>query len=191
IVGGQVRLVDPKVESNGAELVVAGSVDLADAAVDLTLTLTGATAGDVAGRPAISVVLKGPIAAPSNTINTASMARCLALRAAERQSKRLDAIESARRPALAQPLSDQPLPAFEPATPVARHDDNDDQASPQTQKQAQPAQSATEASPNTAESTGGIAGSTQIPPQPTGGIAGRPQFPPLPPPIVIDPITKN
>src|SRR5262249_6793126 len=68
-VGGQARLVAPRVEANGADLAVTATLNLADAGLDATLALSGAAAAGVAGRPAVSVTLKGPLTAPRSTFN--------------------------------------------------------------------------------------------------------------------------
>jgi large subunit ribosomal protein L24 len=174
VVGGQARLIEPQVQMKGAELAVAAAVDLANATVDATLTLSGAPEGDVAGRPAVAVTLKGAFTAPRVTINSDSLAGWLALRSVERQSKRLETIEAARRAASAPPLSDMFIPSFTPMAsswaampPVARP------AEEEETNQA-PAQTTNDAS---TLPTGGIVGANQVPP-------------PLPPAIVVEPASK-
>ena len=168
-VGGQARLVSPRVEVKGAELAVAATVDLADSTIDATLTLSGPPAGDVAGRPAVSVALKGAFMTPRNTVSADTLAGWLALRSVERQSKRLETIEAARRAALAQPLADLPPPGFTPMAPAGRVGDEDDVNPPQMQSTNEP---------------------SAANPESTGGIIGTQQAPPLPPPIMIRPMTK-
>ncbi len=164
-VGGQARLVEPRVQASGAELGVSAMVDLAKATLDATLKLSGPPAGDVAGRPAVTVVLKGPLAAPQRTINAESLAGWLALRSVEQQSRRIEAIEAARRAALAQPLAEAGPPSFTPLAPAAREDDD---------AKATAASPPSEAAPKPAESTAIVVGAEQAPP-------------PLPPPIIIAP----
>jgi large subunit ribosomal protein L24 len=168
-VGGQVRLLEPRVEAKGAEVAIAGAVDLANATVDATITLSGPPAGDVAGRPAVTMTIKGAFAAPNRTVNADSLAGWLALRSVERQSKRLETIEAARRAALAQPLADFPGLSFAPAAPVGRAGEEDDSKSPPAQSTIEPAVRPAEA---------------------TAGIMYADQPPPLPPPIVIEPSEK-
>ncbi|HWP26353.1 MAG TPA: AsmA family protein [Xanthobacteraceae bacterium] len=163
-VGGQAQLVEPRVESTGAELAVSAMVDLAKANIDASLRLSGPPAGDVAGRPAVTVLLKGPISAPQRTVNAESLAGWLALRSVEQQSRRIETIEAARRAALSQPLVETAPLSFAPLVPSTQ--ETDDATS------TAPLQSPPEAEPKQAEST---------------ALAAEKAPPPLPPPIIIAP----
>jgi AsmA-like C-terminal region len=91
---GQVRLNNPTVRAQRADLTAGGSVNLAEGALDARLTLFGAGAGAPADtRPEIGIVLKGPIETPKRTVDVAALASWLALRAVEQQSKKLDVLE--------------------------------------------------------------------------------------------------
>ncbi len=98
---GQARINPTTVYGQGADLVVAGGADLADGTVDARLRLSGpmVSEGGSSIRPEISVVLKGPIAAPKRTIDVSALSAWLMLRSVERQAKRLDVIEAERREA--------------------------------------------------------------------------------------------
>jgi len=159
-VGGVAKLASPRVEVDGANLTVAGSINLAEATVDATLELSGASTAGVAGRPAVSVMLKGPIAAPKYSFNSESLAGWLALRSVEQQSKRLEAIEATRRA-----VTDH-APSLLSTAPAGRAAEEDDANSPAPQASPEP---------------GAIVADT------TGGILGVVQVPPLPPPIMIQP----
>jgi large subunit ribosomal protein L24 len=192
-VGGQARLVAPRVEANGADLAVTATLNLADAGLDATLALSGAATAGVAGRPAVSVTLKGPLTAPKHTINADSLAGWLALRSVEQQSKRLEIIEMTRRAASGQ------APSVLSAVPAASSaEDNDANPTTQTvtdanpaqtqvptdanstQKQT-PAQTNVESNPITADTSNPITADT------TGGILGAIQAPPpLPPAITVE-----
>ena len=163
-VGGQARLSEPRVEADGADLAVAAVLNLSDATLDATLALSGSTAEGVAGRPAVSVTLKGPLATPGYTFNTDSLAGWLALRSVEQQSKRLETIEATRRAAMV-----QPLPLLQ-AAPAGRAAEDDDASQLQTQ-------TIPELSP--------------VAPGTTGGILEVIQAPPLSPPITVPSGTKR
>ena len=163
-VGGQARLIGPRVEANGADLSVAATLNLADAALDATLALSGDTTTGVAGRPAVSVTLKGPLAAPKYTFNSDSLAGWLALRLVEQQSKRLEIMEITRRAATAQSPS---LLLGAPAGRAAEDDDGNPQHT----------QAAVESNPISADVTGGVLGMIQVPP--------------LPSPVAIQPTTRS
>jgi large subunit ribosomal protein L24 len=162
VVGGQARLVEPRVVSQDADLAVTGMIDVAQGNIDATLRLSGASAGDVAGRPAVTVVLKGPLTAPQRSVNADSLAGWLALRSVEQQSRRIEAIEATRRAALSQSLLEMPSISFTPATP-ARAEEN-----------AKPM--ADTAVPATASRPGEAA-----------ALDAGQAPPPLPPPIIISP----
>jgi uncharacterized protein involved in outer membrane biogenesis len=91
---GQVRLNNPTVRAQRADLTAGGTVNLAEGALDARLTLFGAGAGAPTDtRPEIGIVLKGPIETPKRTVDVAALASWLALRAVEQQSKKLDVLE--------------------------------------------------------------------------------------------------
>lgn len=120
---GQVRIARTVVPAQGADLTLAGSVDLADATLEARLTLTGPSFNDGSGatRPDILVTLKGPLPAPKRTIDVSALSGWLMLRTVERQAKRIDAIESERRDAAArepEPATTAPAPP-PPSPPVS------------------------------------------------------------------------
>jgi large subunit ribosomal protein L24 len=116
IAAGQARAGHTIVPGQGADLTLAGSVDLADATLDARLTLTGPVLSDGSStaRPNILVMLKGPLVAPKRTIDVSALSGWLMLRSVDRQAKRLDAIESERRDAAAR----EPEPAAATSAPV-------------------------------------------------------------------------
>jgi hypothetical protein len=96
---GQLRLADPVVHAKGAELAPAGSIDLTQSAIDARLVLSGPTPADATmdSGPEISVRLKGPMDAPKRTLDVATLANWLALRAVDQKAKRVEALEQAAR----------------------------------------------------------------------------------------------
>jgi large subunit ribosomal protein L24 len=96
---GQVRIAPTLVLGQGADLGLSASADLADASIDVRLTLSGPmiTEGTSAIRPEIPVALKGPYAAPKRTIDVSALSGWLMLRSVERQAKQIDSIEAERR----------------------------------------------------------------------------------------------
>jgi len=118
---GQARLSDTVVRARGADLAVAGSVNLADGALDARLTLTGTVTATAGTRPEIVVALKGPIDSPKRTTDVAALSSWLALRAVDDQSKKLDLLEGRVSPptAPAVPIVPVTAPAAEPAQPKA------------------------------------------------------------------------
>ena len=120
---GQLRLSDAAVESKDAALSVMGTLDLIDGSINARLDLSGQS--EAAGtRPDISVNLKGPLSAPSRSVDVSALTAWLTLRSVENQTKRLRAIESVppqprersapkgkKAPALPAPIDIRPVPA--------------------------------------------------------------------------------
>jgi uncharacterized protein involved in outer membrane biogenesis len=94
ILDGRVRLVPVVVSVDGAEVALSGTFNLADNDLDARFTLSGAAREEMKGRrPEISVTLNGPLSAPKREIDTAVLVSFVALRAVERESKRVEAAE--------------------------------------------------------------------------------------------------
>ena len=121
---GEVRLSNPTVRAQRADLAVNGSVNLAEGALDgrLTLSGSGGAGAPMESRPEIGIVLKGPIDAPKRTIDVAALASWLALRAVEQQSKKLDVLEGRAPPPPVQPapVNTQSEPAAPKASSAAK-----------------------------------------------------------------------
>jgi len=120
---GQLRLSNVVIESKDAGLAVTGALDLTDGSVDARLELTGLSTA-AGARPSIGVALKGPLAAPTRSIDVSALTGWLTLRAVENQTKTLRAIENApsqlrgraapkneQAPALPAPIDIRPAPA--------------------------------------------------------------------------------
>jgi uncharacterized protein involved in outer membrane biogenesis len=127
ITAGQARVSRIIVPGQGADLTLAGGIDLADATLDARLTLTGPILADGSSptRPDILVTLKGPIPAPKRTIDVSALSGWLMLRSVDRQARRLDAIESERRDAAAResaPAAPPPSPPVSAALPAPATD---------------------------------------------------------------------
>jgi len=96
---GQARIDRMIAQGQGADLVLAGSADLAEPAIDARLTLTGPKLEGADTRPEILVSVKGPLGAAKKTIDVSMLTGVLMLRSVERQSKEIDTIEAERREA--------------------------------------------------------------------------------------------
>lgn len=90
IAAGRARLGTVAAQPRGSELAISGSVDLVDETLDARLTLTK-SASEATGnqRPGISVVLKGPYAAPKRSVDVSSLVGWLTLQAVDREAKKL------------------------------------------------------------------------------------------------------
>jgi len=106
---------------------VAASLDLVEETLDARFTLYGPKLpqGPVA-RPEVSVVVKGPIAAPRRSVDVSVLVGWLTLRAVEREAKNLEAEEreARRRERLNTAIRERlenppPAPAAGPKPPAA------------------------------------------------------------------------
>jgi hypothetical protein len=82
----------------GAELALDGSLHVGAADIDARLTLSQAPPANalIAARPELSVAVKGPLGGPTRTVDTSALVSWLTLRAAELQTRRIEAIEASR-----------------------------------------------------------------------------------------------
>ena len=129
---GQVRLSNVTAESKDAKLSLAGAVDLTDGSIDARLLLSGASQ-NAGARPDIFMALKGPMSAPTRSIDVSALTGWLTLRAIDNQAKQLRAIENAtpqpkqkppgprseQAPALPAPVDIKPVPPPGRGTPAS------------------------------------------------------------------------
>ena len=115
---GQARLSKFTADSSGAQLSVAGTLDLITGTVDGRLVLSGT--GEQGGpRPDIYLALKGPLAAPQRTIDVSALTGWLTLRAIENETKKIRAIEQAPPPRTPSPRPKSEAPPGR-SSPAAR-----------------------------------------------------------------------
>lgn len=92
---GQMRLSNVTADSTDAALSFTGNLDLTDGSLDARLVLSGVT--EAAGaRPDIYMALRGPVSAPSRSIDVSALTGWLTLRAVDNQAKKLREIERQR-----------------------------------------------------------------------------------------------
>lgn len=161
--GGHLRLGNTVVKGRGADLTLAGSLNLAEGSLDARLALAGPAGEDVAVRPELLVTLKGPVQAPKRSIDTAALSGWLMLRSIERQARQLEAIEKERRESIGS------VPPAQAAAPPAS---------------APPASPAPSAPPREAEKPRPPRAAT-VPP------ASEIERAPLPPPLEIAPVPNR
>jgi large subunit ribosomal protein L24 len=112
---GQVRLGNVTAEGEDAKLSLAGALDLTDGSIDARLLLSGASQ-NAGARPDIFMALKGPMSAPTRSIDVSALTGWLTLRAIDNQARQLRAIQNAT----SQPKQKLPGPRSEqaPALPA-------------------------------------------------------------------------
>jgi uncharacterized protein involved in outer membrane biogenesis len=200
IVAGQVRLGTLIAQGEGADLTLSGQVDLADWTVDARLKLTGTrdASASLAGSPDVFVGLRGPIGAPTRSVDVAALSGWLTLRAVEQQARRLEALEAERRNApppptttgTTPPMSAVPAPSgTETEKPPADHGSESRPEAGPRPAETEPAAAAKE--PAAREPAREPAKESAPPPVRPALRASPPaaaeQAPPLPPPIDIRP----
>jgi hypothetical protein len=101
ISAGQAKVAHTLAYGQGADLAIVVSSDIADGSIDGRLTLLGPmlSEGGNSVRPEILVTLKGPVTAPKRNVDVSTLSGVLMLRSVERQSRRIDTIETERRDA--------------------------------------------------------------------------------------------
>ncbi len=122
IVNGQARLGTVIAKADGADLAMSGNFDLVTQTLDARLMLTATNAPAFAGRPELTMSLKGTLAAPRREFDVSALAGWLALRAVDQQSKKLEQMEAERagRTPLPQTVVPVPSPAASAVVPAPK-----------------------------------------------------------------------
>lgn len=194
VVNGVARLSPARVSAAGMRVALTGSLDLTRLTLEAGLDMDGA---DVAGAvPGGSISWRGPVAAPERRVTATALTSVIAMRAIERETKRLEERQGLRppapdaAPAAAAPSApaNPPAPAAPPAAPSA--------ATPPAAPSATPAPSPGTGAPAAANApvtpTPSPTAPTPMPapatpaPQPAPAPAAMPVVP-LPPPAPTGP----
>jgi uncharacterized protein involved in outer membrane biogenesis len=120
---GRLRVGATTLDAEGARAIVSGGYDIAADQTDIRAALTSTAAGSATGRPEIQIFAVGSPDALNRTVDVAALSSWLAVRAIDRETRRLDSIERGEVPLPALPASIPPpamaLPPAEPP-PVAK-----------------------------------------------------------------------
>jgi uncharacterized protein involved in outer membrane biogenesis len=120
---GRLRVGATTLDAEGARAIVSGGYDIAADQTDIRAALTSTAAGSATGRPEIQIFTVGSPDALNRTVDVAALSSWLAVRAIDRETRRLDSIERGEVPPPALPASIPPpamaLPPAEPP-PVAK-----------------------------------------------------------------------
>ena len=95
ISAGRMQLSNVTADAKDAVLSLYGNLDLTDGSLDAHLLLSGLSQA-AGARPDIFMALKGPVAAPSRSVDVAALSGWLTLRSIENQAKRIQEIERAQ-----------------------------------------------------------------------------------------------
>lgn len=89
----RLRVGATTLDGEGARLIVSGGYDIPADQADIRASMTPANAGAGASRPEIQIFAAGPPDALNRTTDVAALSSWLAVRAIDRETRRLDAIE--------------------------------------------------------------------------------------------------
>ncbi len=101
---GRLRIGATTLEADGARAIISGGYDIPADQADIRVTLASTAAGQAASGAEIQLFAVGSPDALNRTLDVASLSSWLAVRAIDRETRRLDSIERGG------PLSDQPTP---------------------------------------------------------------------------------
>lgn len=184
---GRIRIGATTLEADGARVIVSGGYDIPADQADIRASLASTAAGSATSRPEIQLFAAGPPDALDRTVDVAALSSWLAVRAIDRETRRLDAIErgeppppvSASLPPPAKapspgespdaalpglPTSEVPIPGRDPRRPGPKA------------KAAVPRPPGVPPAPTAAS-----------PPSSNAPVASQQQAAPLPPPIEVKP----
>lgn len=189
---GRIRVGATTLAADGANAIVSGGYDIPDDQADIRAALASTSVGTANSRPEIQLLAVGTPDGLTRSVDIAALSSWLAVRAIDRETKRLDAIERGEPPP---PL--EPVPAAIP------------QAAPAAPAPAVPAPAvAAPDAPGTALSPADMPLPRRspkpkivaprppiVPPvatapaiAPSAPVASQPQLAPLPPPIEVKPL---
>lgn len=111
---GRLRVGATTLDGDGARVIVSGGYDIAADQTDIRASLTAAAMGSSAIRPEIQVFVMGAPDRLDRSVDIAALSSWLAVRAIDRETRRLDSLERGEAPAVAQPAAASPA-AITPA----------------------------------------------------------------------------
>jgi hypothetical protein len=110
---GRIRVGTTTLDAGGARAIISGGYDIPADQADIRASLASTTAGPAASRPEIQLFAVGSPDALDRTVDVAALSSWLAVRAIDRETRRLDSIERGEPPP-AQPASIPPVVAPPP-----------------------------------------------------------------------------
>jgi len=113
---GRLRVGATTLDAEGARAIISGGYDIPADQADIRASLASTTTGPAASRPEIQLFAAGSPDALDRTVDVAALSSWLAVRAIDRETRRLDSIERGDRPP-ALPASIPPPAAPRATTP--------------------------------------------------------------------------
>jgi hypothetical protein len=128
----RLRVGATTLDGEGGRAIVSGGYDIVADQVDMRVTLTGTAAGTSSVRPEVQIFAVGTPDKLDRTLDVAGLSSWLAVRAIDRETRRLDSLERGELPPAAVPVAGPPpsaslpvetqTPASEPPTASAPSD---------------------------------------------------------------------
>jgi large subunit ribosomal protein L24 len=128
----RLRVGATTLDGEGGRAVVSGGYDIVADQVDMRATLTGTAVGTSSVRPEVQIFAVGTPDKLDRTLDVAALSSWLAVRAIDRETRRLDSLERGELPPTAVPIGvpapsasrpvDTPIPAIDPPTASAPSD---------------------------------------------------------------------
>jgi hypothetical protein len=103
---GRIRITATTLDAEGARAIISGGYDIPADQADIRVTLASTVAGQATSRPEIQLFAAGSPDALDRTVDVAALSSWLAVRAIDRETRRLDSIERG-----------EPPPAFRASIP--------------------------------------------------------------------------
>jgi large subunit ribosomal protein L24 len=178
---GRLRVGATTLDSDAARAIVSGGYDIPADQADIRVTLTSTATGQATSRPEIQLFAAGSPDALNRTVDVTSLSSWLAVRAIDRETRRLDSIERG------EPPPPPPSAAAPDAEPSDQPTSNVPSRPPLKPRVSAPRPPAATAPPGPATNPGAPVVSQQVAPLPPP-IEIRPA--PGPPPVLRPPRPK-
>ncbi|MDB5653208.1 MAG: hypothetical protein JWQ94_821 [Tardiphaga sp.] len=111
---GRLRVSATTLDADGARAIISGGYDIAADQVDLRASLTATATGSSSIRPEIQIFATGTPDRLDRTVDVGALSSWLAVRAIDRETRRLDSLERGEVPAAAVPAAIAPQQKLNP-----------------------------------------------------------------------------
>jgi hypothetical protein len=193
---GRLRVDPTALDGTGARATVSGGYDLAADQADIRVSLASSVFGSANSRPEIQIFAAGSPDTINRTVDVAALSSWLAVRAIDRETRRLDAIERGEPPPveLLIPPSTAALPSATPPEPPLEAPLPGPRRLPPKAKAVPPPRPATAPQPSTPQPLASQQASPLPPPIEVRPAPGPPPVPARPrvrPPLTLTPPASN
>jgi uncharacterized protein involved in outer membrane biogenesis len=195
---GRLRVGATTLDAEGARAIISGGYDMSADQTDIRAALTATASSSIASRPEIQIFAVGSPDALDRTVDVAALSSWLAVRAIDRETRRLDSIDrgevpppalpaSIPPPAMAQPPAEPPRAAILPDLPISEVPipGRDPRRSPPKPRATTPAAPAPTANaPVVSQQAAPLPPPIEVRPAPAPAAKTKPR---PPPPLVLTP----